>query len=205
MDKKQQLSRAQEKAKAYMEEHNIDKTIGEMLNSLVHSRDPSPIIFMVSIFAINFLFRILFRSSTFQTLWQSKSLMSMASKSLVLFLKEYPLLLTPSLGQSVTLSWKNILHARFGQTWRRKLRLEEEIFRSASRVEFKTLIVKSGWWLQMTKLIKLSVTFLDLLSKTFTRVLTLGTLTNTRILRSTCLTTKSKPWKPVFVKLKTIK
>ena len=31
-----------------MEEHNIDKTIGEMLNSLVHSRDPCPIIFMVS-------------------------------------------------------------------------------------------------------------------------------------------------------------
>ena len=89
MDKKQQLSRAQEKAKAYMEEHNIDKTIGEMLNSLVHSRDPSPIIFMVSTFAINFLFRLLFRSSTFQTLWLSKSSMSMASKLLALFLKEY--------------------------------------------------------------------------------------------------------------------
>ena len=58
MDKKQQLSRAQEKAKAYMEEHNIDKTIGEMLNSLVHSRDPSPIIFMVSIFIDQFLISI---------------------------------------------------------------------------------------------------------------------------------------------------
>lgn len=30
-----------------MEEHNIDKIIGEMLNSLVHSRDPNPIVFMI--------------------------------------------------------------------------------------------------------------------------------------------------------------
>ena len=41
------MSRAQEKAKSYIEEHNIEKTISEMLNSLVHSRDSKPIIFMV--------------------------------------------------------------------------------------------------------------------------------------------------------------
>jgi methyl coenzyme M reductase subunit C-like uncharacterized protein (methanogenesis marker protein 7) len=45
-----QLSRAQEKAKSYIEEHNVEKTISEMLNSLVHARDPKPIIFMVSHF-----------------------------------------------------------------------------------------------------------------------------------------------------------
>ncbi len=42
-----QLSRAQEKAKSYIEEHNVEKHISEMLNSLVHARDPKPIIFMV--------------------------------------------------------------------------------------------------------------------------------------------------------------
>lgn len=43
------LSRAQEKAKSYIEEHQVEKTISEMLNSLVHARDPKPVIFMVSI------------------------------------------------------------------------------------------------------------------------------------------------------------
>ena len=32
-----------------MEEHKVEKIISEMLNSLVHSRDPHPVIFMVSI------------------------------------------------------------------------------------------------------------------------------------------------------------
>ena len=34
------LSRAQEKAKSYIDEHGIEKIISEMLNSLVHARDP---------------------------------------------------------------------------------------------------------------------------------------------------------------------
>ena len=42
------LSRAQEKAKLFIEEHKVEKVISEMLNSLVHARDPNPIIFMVS-------------------------------------------------------------------------------------------------------------------------------------------------------------
>ena len=55
MDKnKASLSRAQEKAKSFIEEHNVEKIISEMLNSLVHSRDPNPIIFMVSFPLIDF-------------------------------------------------------------------------------------------------------------------------------------------------------
>jgi hypothetical protein len=46
--KGKQMSRAQEKAKSYIEEHNVEKIISEMLNSLVHSRDSKPLIFMVS-------------------------------------------------------------------------------------------------------------------------------------------------------------
>jgi len=42
------LSRAQEKAKSFIDEHRIEKVVSEMLNSLVHARDPQPIIFMVS-------------------------------------------------------------------------------------------------------------------------------------------------------------
>jgi len=34
------LSRAQEKAKSFIEEHNVERVISEMLNSLVHARDP---------------------------------------------------------------------------------------------------------------------------------------------------------------------
>jgi len=44
---KQTLSRAQEKAKSFIEEYQVEKIISEMLNSLVHSRDPKPIIFMI--------------------------------------------------------------------------------------------------------------------------------------------------------------
>lgn len=47
MDKKN-MSRAQEKAKAFISEHKVEKIISEMLNSLVHARDPKPVIFMVS-------------------------------------------------------------------------------------------------------------------------------------------------------------
>lgn len=35
-----QISKAQAKAKSYIEEHNIEKVISEMLNSLVHAKDP---------------------------------------------------------------------------------------------------------------------------------------------------------------------
>eukprot|EP00347_Sterkiella_histriomuscorum_P011380 403372676 len=45
------LSRAQEKAKSYIDEHQIEKTIAEMLNSLVHARDPKPTIFMIKYLA----------------------------------------------------------------------------------------------------------------------------------------------------------
>jgi hypothetical protein len=59
MDKnKASMSRAQEKAKSFIDEHNVEKVISEMLNSLVHSRDPNPIIFMVSISLFFKLFRL---------------------------------------------------------------------------------------------------------------------------------------------------
>ena len=47
------MSRAQEKAKTYMDEHNVEKILSEMLNSLVHARDPKPLIFMVTIVPLN--------------------------------------------------------------------------------------------------------------------------------------------------------
>ena len=34
------LSKAQHKARNFIEEHNVEKILGEMLNSLVHARDP---------------------------------------------------------------------------------------------------------------------------------------------------------------------
>jgi len=48
---RQNLSRAQEKAKSFIEEFQVEKIISEMLNSLVHSRDPKPIIFMIKYLA----------------------------------------------------------------------------------------------------------------------------------------------------------
>lgn len=42
------LNKAQEKAKSYVSEHKIEKTISEMLNTLVNNRDKKPVIFMVS-------------------------------------------------------------------------------------------------------------------------------------------------------------
>ena len=46
-----QPNRAQEKAKTYMEEHRIERTISEMLNSLVHSHDSQPVIYMIKYLA----------------------------------------------------------------------------------------------------------------------------------------------------------
>ena len=61
MDKnKASFSRAQEKAKSFIDEHNVEKIISEMLNSLVHSRDPNPVIFMVS---LNLSYQYDFRSN----------------------------------------------------------------------------------------------------------------------------------------------
>jgi hypothetical protein len=37
---KKKESRAKERAKAYVDEHGVEKVISEMLNSLVHARDP---------------------------------------------------------------------------------------------------------------------------------------------------------------------
>ena len=48
VERKKEISRAAEKARAYLDEQNVEKVISEMLNSLVHARDPQPIIFMVS-------------------------------------------------------------------------------------------------------------------------------------------------------------
>jgi len=44
----QQKQKAQENAKIFLNQHNVEKIISEMINSLVHSKDPNPIIFMVS-------------------------------------------------------------------------------------------------------------------------------------------------------------
>ena len=45
------MSRAQEKAKSYIEEHSLEKIISEMLNSLVHAREQKPVIFMIKYLA----------------------------------------------------------------------------------------------------------------------------------------------------------
>ena len=47
MEEGKNLSKAQAKARSFIEEHKVEKILGEMLNSLVHARDPQPIIFMV--------------------------------------------------------------------------------------------------------------------------------------------------------------
>jgi hypothetical protein len=54
--KGKRLSEAQAKAKSYIDEHRVEKTISEMLNSLVHARDPKPTIFMVKSMVFNLLF-----------------------------------------------------------------------------------------------------------------------------------------------------
>ena len=45
------LSRAQQEAKMYVENHRLEKFVGEMLNALVHSKDPNPSIFMIKYLA----------------------------------------------------------------------------------------------------------------------------------------------------------
>lgn len=41
------LSKAQQDAKVYVERHQLEKVVGQMLNALVHTKDPSPITFMI--------------------------------------------------------------------------------------------------------------------------------------------------------------
>ena len=45
------LSRAQQEAKNYCEQHGLEKLIGEMVNTLVHDRDPYPKIYMIKYLA----------------------------------------------------------------------------------------------------------------------------------------------------------
>ena len=47
-------NKAQEKARSFIEEHRVEHIISEMLNSLVHARDPQPMIFMVSLYPTHF-------------------------------------------------------------------------------------------------------------------------------------------------------
>lgn len=42
------LSKSQVKAAKYMQQHGVEQLLGDMVNSLVHSRPDNPIIFMVS-------------------------------------------------------------------------------------------------------------------------------------------------------------
>lgn len=82
-NKAKRMNRAQEKAKSYIEEHNVEKIISEMLNSLVHARDPHPVIFMVlpSSFKSN-------RSNILLTKPLKKSLQSTTSQLVGLHLKK---------------------------------------------------------------------------------------------------------------------
>ena len=45
------LSKAQQEAKSYVDQHQLEKLIGEMLNALVHAKDPAPVIFMIKYLA----------------------------------------------------------------------------------------------------------------------------------------------------------
>lgn len=45
------LSKSQQEAKAYIDAHHLEKQVGEMLNSLVQAKDPSPTIFMIKYLA----------------------------------------------------------------------------------------------------------------------------------------------------------
>ena len=48
-------NKAQEKARSFIEEHRVEPIISEMLNSLVHARDPQPMVFMVSLLSLLYL------------------------------------------------------------------------------------------------------------------------------------------------------
>ena len=41
-----------------MQEHNVEKILSEMLNSLVHARDPKPMIFMVLLKLFIYVYRL---------------------------------------------------------------------------------------------------------------------------------------------------
>jgi len=43
------MNRAQKNAKEYIDKHMIEKIIGDMLNTLIHSNAEKPLIFMVII------------------------------------------------------------------------------------------------------------------------------------------------------------
>ena len=45
------FSKAQQEAKAYVENHGLEKLIGDMLNALVYAKDPCPPIFMIKYLA----------------------------------------------------------------------------------------------------------------------------------------------------------
>ena len=45
------LSKAQLEAKAYVETHNLEKILGDMLNTMVLSKDPNPSVFMIKYIA----------------------------------------------------------------------------------------------------------------------------------------------------------
>ena len=51
-----QKQKAQEAAKEFLNEHGVERIISEMINTLVLTKDPNPIIFMVSPFlqSVNF-------------------------------------------------------------------------------------------------------------------------------------------------------
>jgi len=48
---KPQLNKAQQRAKEYVDSNRVEKTISEMINSLVHTRDKKPLIFMIKYLA----------------------------------------------------------------------------------------------------------------------------------------------------------
>lgn len=50
-ERSQKLTKAQAKAKEYVEKHKIEKIISEMTNSLVHTRDKKPCIYMIKYLA----------------------------------------------------------------------------------------------------------------------------------------------------------
>ena len=62
MEESKNLSKAQAKARSFIDEHNVEKILGEMLNSLVHARDPQPIIFMVCFHKLLNIISIIFNS-----------------------------------------------------------------------------------------------------------------------------------------------
>ena len=50
--------KAQEKAKYYIKDHNLEKIVAEMMNSTLISKTTQPLIFMVSLLKLFTLFQI---------------------------------------------------------------------------------------------------------------------------------------------------